>query len=699
MSKERPDSSWCSSSPSAASIPPFQADGSAGLLRPHRRIRQSKLKSLRRARKRLSQEDFRSLITISSAHIVCFELSQAVPCGLSQDAFVEALYNTPSRCLEASLTFAIASGFATVDEVIGRAIPELLPQHDGFAALFAKWHGLSLSGQGFESLVRSHNGASLSMHSVVYGKIVDERLERLWVVQRDITPQARAINALLHIERHYRSLMEGSDSLLFRIRPDSTFEYASHATKEIFGICVETLLRSPTALWTLIHPEDTGTFDAAMKARHSLSSIVSQAELRMRTKNGEYHLFSLRQHPKLSPSGEVEHYDILVTDIEKWRAPQKQSMLMSKAAWIGQIAAGIVHDLNNHLAIVQCHLEASQQLVDAQSPIASRLRHAQEVVTDCRDIGQQLLSGSRLHSQELPAINLQAVLARSLRLLSYLIPARITVALHMPEATIWVRANSLELQQVIFNLVLNARDAISGAGEIDITLQAPTPQVASSSQPTERAPNLACILVRDSGAGISDQNAGRIFEPFFSTKSSNGGNGLGLCMVKTIVEGLNGSVFFASEGTGGTTFSITLPAAEPIDVEGPSEPSTVPACRPAGSALRVVIADDEADIRSTLVDVLSRRGCTVTSVATASALTAHLSSLRDAPDILVMDNNLPDQQGFQLIPEITKMYPSLRIILASGLPPDLEPGFSLPEHVQVLNKPFSFVDIVRMLDA
>ena len=648
-------------------------------------------RSLSSARRCLSQDDFRNLITISSASIACFDFSPPIPCSLESSGFVVSLFETPSRCLESSLTFALSCGHATVDDVIGLPLSSLLPRNLGYGDAFRRWHESRLTGQGFEASVKTAQGDQVTLQAVCYGRFEEDHLTRLWLVFRDVTPQARAVLALSQAELHYRSLVERPGLLLVRIRPDGSYDYMSKSTEELLGVTLEDVSANPAAIRNLAHPDDLDKVRQILDARVARHPAVIETEHRLRLKSGDYHWFIVRQYPKLAASGEVEYYDLLAFDVQKQREMEFKLAQYSKSALVGQLSAGVAHDLNNHLTAIRCQLEIAHSLTLDNSPAQDALRAVQRAVEDCHQMGQQLLTVGRGGSPKPASVKVPDLVAATLTLARYVIPPRITVRSHLgdPQSCIW--GDPVQLQQVIMNLLLNARDAIVDRGDITVSVSRVSARGGTDSLTAGRFSAFVCIAVRDTGSGIPNDALGHIFSPFFSTKRDRGGNGLGLSMVKTIVEAQHGFISFSNEPTGGATFSVCLPL-----LTDAGEPLPKPASGHCTDARRssIVVAEDADDIRHALVSCLAALGHVVTAVASGRDLAKHLLSCVPPPDLLILDEHLPDQIASESLPDIRRLQPSAKILIVSGEPTRLaEIGRSIPA-IATLPKPFTLPELV-----
>ena len=515
-------------------------------------------------RRRLSSQDFRSLVAISSADIVCFEFARPIPCCLNPQDLVERIYTTSSSCLEASLAFALARGFETVDDVIDLPLVQLLPRAHGYEELFRRWHGLSLSGQGFEVSLQTADGQDLVVQAVMYGKITDDHLTRVWLILRDVTAQTRTLQALS--------------------------QYA-------------------------------------------------------------------------------------------------------KVALVGQFSAGMSHDLNNHLTAIRCQLEVATSLTPSDSPALESLSAALQAVDGCHHMGQQLMMVGRGGNFKPGPIKILQVIQDSLRLVRYLLPARITLHLDPnldptpDDITVW--ADAVQLQQAFINLILNARDAISAAGTIQIAWERVSYQHSS-----QALGSFVRISIADTGAGIGADVAARIFDPFFSTKLERGGNGLGLSMIKSIVEAHDGSISFQSSAAGGTTFFVFLPIF-PNQIEAIYVDDIHKSMQGSSSlgGLDLVIAEDDDAIRSMLLSVLTSMGHRVVVVPNVSSLRSYLCNCGITPHLILLDDTMPDECGSDLLPELIATYPKLPIIMMSGSSEIKNLISSYGNRVKFLAKPFAIHEL------
>lgn len=639
-------------------------------------------RSLQRTRNHLSQDDFRSLITVSSAAICCMELLEPVSCSLPPDEFVRTLYSIPSRCLEASLTLALWTGHSTVDALLGCSLSDLFPPETRSPEMFRHWRLLSLSAQGFEVELEHLSSWRRTCQSVIYGRIFDEQLTRIWIVLRDITPQARALKALSVAENHYRSLVEHPGLLFVRVRPDGTYEHMSRTTQETLGISLEEANVTPCTVFRLVHPEDIPRAQAFLDARSAGSEEVLESEHRLRLRDGRYHWFLVRQFPKLNADGDIDSYDLVAIDIQRQRELARRAERLSSAAVVGELSAGAAHDLNNFLTIAEAQLGDAITEASAGSRNISALEAVRQVLASCRGIGKQLMEMSAQNPQPDQQLDLSAIVVAVGSLIRYALPARITLTVSTIGKDLWIRGDAIQLQRAILNLVLNARDAISGLGEIIISAESTS------------AGN-ALISVRDSGPGIPQDLAQYLFQPLFSTKHKTGGHGLGLVSSQAIAESLSGRITFRNHPAGGAEFSLILPL-----ISGRSSPLPTPtasSCRVNKSTRRltIFIAEDLPELRASMLSTLSAAGHSPVAFPDAESLISFLSTSPTPPDLFILDENLPGRSGSNLAGQLRAFLPTTSILLTSGA---LLTRQSTPlgsSNLGCLQKPYSPKDLLQ----
>jgi signal transduction histidine kinase/ActR/RegA family two-component response regulator len=366
---------------------------------------------------------------------------------------------------------------------------------------------------------------------------------------------------------------------------------------------------------------------------------------------------------------------------------------------MGRLAGGIAHDMNNVLTAIGGYAELALERVGRADPIAADLEEIRHVSERGAGLVKQILAFERHQSRAARPLELTSVLLGMQSMLSRLLPERVELAVLPAEAPVLVLASPVQIEQIIVNLVVNARDA--GAGHIAVELRTAEPPARSPA--AAAAGGLALIEVRDDGRGMDRETLARAFDPFFTTRGDEGGTGLGLATVREIAERCGGSVHIESEPGHGTRVVVQLPQLAEAAAD---EPRGRGADAIPGGSETVLVVEDEADVRIVLTRTLEARGYKVLVAGDAEgALRA--ARIHDGPlDLLVCDVVLPDADGRLLARRIDALRPELRGAvfvsghLAAAASPE-PPG--LGERQALLAKPFdapALLDAVRrILDA
>ncbi|MEI6485147.1 MAG: response regulator [Sphingomonadales bacterium] len=388
---------------------------------------------------------------------------------------------------------------------------------------------------------------------------------------------------------------------------------------------------------------------------------------------------------------------IAMRDIREQIRLENQVAAVNRLQAVGQLAGGIAHDFNNLLLAIQGNAEQLQDRVEPGADadaVAEILRNGRRGA----DLVAQLLAFARQQPQRRQLLCVSDLVNDLRPLLVKLLGPAIDLAIAAPKGRFAVRADAGQMEQVIVNLAVNARDAMDGQGSLLIRIaDVPRRNVAALGHEMMPAIDFVAIDVTDTGSGIPSDIVPKIFEPFFSTKPQGQGTGLGLSTVYGIVKQSDGYIFAkAGPGGRGTTFSVYLPgrprAAAPAPVQ--SLPKRAAAALPSGRT--VLLVEDEPSVRAVFARGLERKGCVVTSAGDAMAA---LAILRDgaAFDVLVSDVMMPGIDGVELAFEASRLRPEMGIVLMSGYA-------ELPRHrdavalgIRFLAKPFALADLVAAI--
>ncbi|WP_439532392.1 hybrid sensor histidine kinase/response regulator [Polymorphobacter sp.] len=391
---------------------------------------------------------------------------------------------------------------------------------------------------------------------------------------------------------------------------------------------------------------------------------------------------------------------LALPDVREQLRLEAQVRAATRMQAVGQLAGGIAHDFNNILTAV---LALSDQIAERNRPGTPDGDAAAQIGINGRRAAAlvaQLLAFARRQPQRPQLLDLTDLLRGLEPLLRQLVGKRARMSLSDRRLPAMVRADPGQIEQVIVNLVVNARDAIaatgSGKGQLDVLLSmVPAHEVPALGQPIMPVVDHVALEVHDTGTGIPADIAGKIFEPFFTTKKMGEGTGLGLSTVYGIVKQSSGFIFAKPRPGGGTVFSVYLPAvARPT--EPPPPPPAAPAEKPMLSGLRLLICEDEDAIREILMRGMRRHGLFVEAVCDADlALAALASGTRF--DALLTDVMMPGVDGVELARRAQAEHPALAVLLMSGFaePPLHEAAATA--GIGFIAKPFTFDELLAGL--
>ncbi|MEN7973258.1 MAG: ATP-binding protein [Verrucomicrobiota bacterium] len=374
---------------------------------------------------------------------------------------------------------------------------------------------------------------------------------------------------------------------------------------------------------------------------------------------------------------------------------------------VGRLAGSIAHDFNNLLTII----DGYTSLIIADPESKDTAKNAQEVVDAARKasfITRKLLGFSHKEQADPVVLDLNAALADTDKMLSRLIGEKIQLLTRFSSAGIFVKADPVQLGQVLMNLAVNARDAMPNGGRITIKTDCQQVENGEYRKPAGLAAGAyAIISVRDTGQGIDPEKVGQIFEPFFTTKESGKGTGLGLSIVKTIIKQANGFVDVISKPGGGTTFIIYLPLADEDEVAAIQEvakeaPESVAlpesdTAEELGEVRTILLVEDDPMIRGLVSQTLEAKNYKVV-VADAGWEAVQIARKHEGEiDLLFTDVIMPGLGGAELALAIRELHPGVKELYMSGYSRSQVTEEGVPPEAALLEKPFTPDKVITMV--
>jgi signal transduction histidine kinase/ActR/RegA family two-component response regulator len=362
-------------------------------------------------------------------------------------------------------------------------------------------------------------------------------------------------------------------------------------------------------------------------------------------------------------------FGILTLRMRTERKQLRKAVLQAqKMEAIGTLAGGIAHDFNNILgAIITCSEIALDDLPE-DHPVHEDLDHILKAGLRGKALVKQILSFSRTGEQERQPVQLQSLVKECLNLIRASLPATIDIRRHLPADVGSVLVNPIQIHQLIMNLCTNAAQAIGdqvGVLEINLEPAMINAETLGESLNLPGGPYLK-MTIRDSGHGMTPDVQERIFDPFFTTRKKSGGTGLGLSVVYGIIKHNGGAITVDSIPDSGTAFHVFLPRFDPVEAVDVAQPSG----KERGGTERILLVDDDSELRYAAVKMLKTLGYTVHTANTAIEALAVFRRDPGRLDLIITDQTMPKMKGTELATQILKIRPGMPIILCSGYPTD-----------------------------
>jgi len=488
----------------------------------------------------------------------------------------------------------------------------------------------------------------------------------------------RAEEALRQSEARYRALTEHAYDLIVEVDATGTFLFVSPNHAELLQLAPEELL-GRRAL-ERVHPDDQTRLAAGL---HQLQERGFNFQDPYRYARGDGTWRWLESTAKAYTTGSGEFRAVISSrDVTERRELEEQLRQSQKLEAVGQLAGGIAHDFNNLLTVISGYGEFLVESLPADSGEHEAAEQIYAAAERSASLTRQLLAFSRSQVLQLQNLDLNEVISDLGRMLWRLIGEDIQLTVELDPSIGLVRADRGQVEQVLVNLAVNARDAMSEGGRLLIA--------------TSEADGHIRLTVSDSGCGMDEATRERIFEPFFTTKQVGRGSGLGLSTVYGIVSQTGGSIRAESEPGKGTTFVIDLPRAHEELAPATSPLGADPGR--AGATGTLLLVEDEAKVRGLLAETLRKHGYRVLAVPDGEHALERVERDGEPVDILLSDVVMPGMDGVELAARLRRTRPGLAVVLMSGYS-ELEAAGRrpLPEGALLLQKPFRLADLAATL--
>ncbi len=578
-------------------------------------------------------------------------------------------------------------------DVLGENVSLLMPapwreEHDGYIRRYLETRTPHIIGIGREVLALRKDGTMFPAELAVSEVVLPGRRMFTGIV-RDISQRKQAEEAIREAGDTLRAVIETSPLPICVTGLDGVVKSWNRAAERVFGWTAgEAIGRRlpivPGAEWE--------RFLSALEAARRGDTFAG-VERRRQTKAGEPIDISIWNAPLRNRHGETTGILSIFADMTERRRLEEQLRQAQKMEAIGRLAGGVAHDFNNVLTVIAGY---GQMLADRMQDVPDALEDVQEILKAAEHAGAlttQLLIFSRHRVVHPQIIDLSAVVEGVQKMLGRVIGEDVVLVTHVSSSVGPVRADASQVEQVILNLAVNARDAMPGGGRLTIETANVELDDGYARKHMGVTPGAyAMLAVSDTGRGMDEETRTRLFEPFFTTKEKGKGTGLGLSTVYGIVKQYNGDIWVYSEPGKGTTFKIYFPLAAEAR---PEEPAAAEPERETGrGAESVLLVEDEAGVRKLVRNILTEQGYRVVEAADPVAALEICS--RDGFDLLLTDVVMPSMSGRDLAERAAAIRPSMRVLYMSGYTDNVVVHHGVAaDEVPFLQKPFTPAALVR----
>lgn len=558
-------------------------------------------------------------------------------------------------------------------QILGQSIGMLKSgQHDSqfYASLWETlnrgqvWHG---------EMVNRHRDGQLLFIEETITPVCDEdgQTSHFVAIQQDISERLQSQEALARSEEKFRGLVESLDDLLFCSDSQGRITFINRAVGS-FSWLPEQLLGRP--LQQVVHPQDAADLRVG---HHELRLLDAQGNPRAawcrlrREKDGGL--------------------TMVCTDLTRQRETEEQLRAAQRMEAVGRLAGGVAHDFNNLLTVILSYSELAQSELSEGDPLYDDIEEIRSAGKRAEGLTRQLLTFSRRQLVQLESVDLNQLMAGLTRMLQRLIGEDVELSFSGETELRSILADRGQLEQVLMNLAVNARDAMPDGGRVEVRTSNQDLHEDQALSLSLAAGPFVCLSVQDSGCGMDEATQMRIFEPFFTTKQLGKGTGLGLSTVYGIVKQSGGAISVKSQPGQGTCMKIYFPAS----FDQSASPARLDRSIRSGAAGEsLLVVEDEPALRSVLKRVLSNAGYQVEVAANAGEALLLCEEIGPRLDLVLTDVIMPGMNGLELAQRLKPLCPRAKQMFMSGYTDEALERFDLSGE-NFLSKPFDW-EIVNL---
>ncbi|MGP0019134.1 MAG: PAS domain S-box protein [Candidatus Sulfotelmatobacter sp.] len=600
----------------------------------------------------------------------------------------------------------------TRDELIGQSVEILVPdrqrpQHHVHREHFHQQPKIRRMGSGLDLCGRRRDGSEFPVE-ISLSPIATQDGTMVLSVIRDISDRKRIEEELRRANeeldrRKSRELRDSQNRLALIVDSsqdaiigknlEGIVTHWNKGAEHIYGYTAQEMIGRPI---TILAPREREDEIPAILQKIRNGERVEYFESVRVTKDKRSLHVSISVSPIYDADGKVVGASTIARNITAQKKIEDQLRQSQKMEAVGRLAGGVAHDFNNLLGIVTACSELLRDRVDAGS--AEYIDNIREAAKRGANLTRQLLAFGRRQPVQAQVLDINERLKEVSKLLRPLMGDDVEVVLLPRTATAVVEADPGQLDQIVVNLAVNARDAMPHGGKLILeTGVFDFDESFAREHPSINVGRYVMLAVSDNGAGMDEATRSRIFEPFFTTKEMGKGTGLGLATVYGIVQQNRGHIWVYSEPGHGTTFKIYLPSAE-------HKLGTVPAVHaeelpPRRDGVTILLAEDDAVMRQLTRKMLEQHGYKVLEAEDGNSALKVIGSNHASIDVILTDVVMKGMNGPELVLRLFDSHPAMKVIYMSGYTGELVSNQGLDGGIRLLEKPFTRADLLKTVDA
>ncbi|MGD0544316.1 MAG: PAS domain-containing protein [Candidatus Acidiferrales bacterium] len=524
---------------------------------------------------------------------------------------------------------------------------------------------------------------ALNIHLAMRGLVGTVFLFVVYVVYQQLQIHRFRLRVLAQ-EELFSLIGENAADMIAVVTVQGERLYNSPSYEKLLGYTPEDLEK--TSAYEQIHPDDQPAVKVAADEAKK-TGIGKRVEYRIRHKNGEWRVLESTASAVRNAQGEVEKLIIVNRDITERRQLEQQLLLSQRLEAVGKLSGGIAHDFNNILGVIIGYSEALQETIGVDDPMREAVDEIEKAGQRAAALTQQLLAFSRKQVLEPKILDLNSIVADVEKMLRRLIGADVELEIITDPTLGKVKADRGQIEQVILNLAVNARDAMEQGG----TLRIETRDADLDANDTKRLRyvipgHYVMLQVSDTGMGMTAEVQSHIFEPFYTTKEQGKGTGLGLATVYGVIKQSGGYIWLESEIGKGSTFQIYLPRAEGAATEATR---IDPSFKKHGSAT-ILVAEDEPPLLKLTCNTLRESGYKVLEAEDGARAIETAAQYEGDIQLLLTDVVMRGMNGRELADKMLSARPSIKVLYMSGYTDGAVATHGVLESgIVILRKPFT----------